>query len=550
MRILAPFVTFLVFALIQDYQKLELTAATAFTGLSLITMLSNPVNTLLRAIPMLKAALACFGRIEKFLESPSRKLHLLPLDVSRGGNDDGKSSTELTINTTPLDPVDQGETEMKNLNPYIQRCSNPTMIEVHNASFAWTADSSPTINSISFSVLRKSFVFIIGPVGCGKSTLLKGLMSETPFSQGVVHSDSLRSAFVDQTPWIQNTTIRQNIIGPSALNVAWYEEVVRACALDYDIAALPDSHGMLVSVLFSSLNKLCVNTKSGKIDTVVGSRGISLSGGQKQRVALARMLYARSELMIIDDGFSGLDAHTEEFVFTKLFGKAGLLRQLQTTVILVTNAVHRLPYADHIISLDASGRITEQGSLNHLRDAGGYVEGLETKRKYESDSDIIGRLTEALSPALAKKAAEKKKEDEEDELNRSVSEWSTYKYYLSSIGWSRALLSLSYITLSGMAVKLTELVLSYWTSAVAQRGNEANRLYISLYGMLAGVGTVFWNIAVYHFFLYVIPGSAQKLHAGLLQSVMNAPLYFFTSTDTGTTTNRLVVDTCGMILCG
>lgn len=270
----------------------------------------------------------------------------------------------------------------------------------------------------------------------------------------------------------------------------------------------------------------------------MGSGGISLSGGQKQRVALARMLYAKSELMIIDDGFSGLDPETEEIVFTRLFGKSGLLRQLETTVLLVTNAVHRLPYADHIIALDATGRITEQGSLHELRGAGGYVEGLEAGHKYESDSDVIGISAKEISVESPNSGAEQKKKAEQDELNRPIGEWSTYKYYFASIGWRRALLSLFLVSFSGVAVKLTELVVSLWTKAYAISGDEVNPLYLGLYGMIAGIGAIFWNVSVYHFFLYVVPGSAEKLHAGLLKSVMDAPLSFFTSTDTGVTTNR------------
>lgn len=273
-------------------------------------------------------------------------------------------------------------------------------------------------------------------------------------------------------------------------------------------------------------------------DTIVGSGGISLSGGQKQRVALARMLYAKSELMIIDDGFSGLDPEAEEIVFTRLFGKSGLLRKLETTVLLVTNAVHRLPYADHIISLDATGRITEQGSLHELRGAGGYVKGLETGHKYESDSDVIGISAKEIPVESPNSGAEQKKKAEQDELNRPIGEWSTYKYYFASIGWRRALLSLFLVSFSGVAVKLTELVVSLWTKAYATSGDEVNPLYLGLYGMIAGIGAIFWNVSVYHFFLYVVPGSAERLHAGLLKSVMDAPLSFFTSTDTGVTTNR------------
>lgn len=270
---------------------------------------------------------------------------------------------------------------------------------------------------------------------------------------------------------------------------------------------------------------------------------VELSGGQKQRVALARMLYVKTELMIIDDGFSGLDAETEEIVFTNLLGKSGFLRKLDITVILTTNGIHRLRYASHIIALDANGRITGQGTLDQLRGAGGYLETLEMRRTKKLDSD--GTDSNETGPSAKdilidspNSGAERKKKAEEDELNRPIGEWSTYKYYFTSIGWPRAFLSLFYVSFSGIAVKLTELVVSLWTRKIAVSGNEVNRLYLGLYGMLTGIGAIFWNISVYHFFLYVVPVSAEKLHANLLKTVMDAPLSFFRSTDTGITTNR------------
>jgi ATP-binding cassette subfamily C (CFTR/MRP) protein 1 len=278
------------------------------------------------------------------------------------------------------------------------------------------------------------------------------------------------------------------------------------------------------------------------LDTIVGSRGISLSGGQKQRVGLARALYSKKQLMLIDDGFSGLDAATEETVFVNLFGKQGILRRAGITAILVTHAVARLPYADHIIALNADGRIAEQGAFSFLRSAGGYVEGLATKHKYESTSgrgEGVGELvvdTIASHPVAANQS--KFTKAEEDNLSRQTGEWSTYKYYFGSIGWSRSLLSLISLVLSGTATKITELLITYWTDAISARGNEVNGLYLGLYGMLSAIGTVFWVVACYHFFLSLVPVSAEKLHARLLGTVMNAPLYFFTSTDTGVTTNR------------
>ncbi len=106
-----------------------------------------------------------------------------------------------------------------------------------------------------------------------------------------------------------------------------------------------------------------------------------MSGGQKQRIALARALYSRKELIIIDDCFSGLDAETEEAVFLKFFSQRGLLRKSARTAVLVTHAVSRLSYADYIIALDAHGQISEQGTFEHLQNSRGYVRGKPTQHR-------------------------------------------------------------------------------------------------------------------------------------------------------------------------
>jgi ABC-type multidrug transport system fused ATPase/permease subunit len=231
MRFYTPLVTFTLFVVLQRSTGQELNASTAYTTLSLITLLDWPTNTLLRAIPMLNSALGCFDRIQAFLESDFRKCYVFPREnPSISSQDQDYTSSG-------------GNIELNMLNLKSQRHSDPTMIEVQNASFAWSPNSRPTINNVSFCVLRQHFVFIIGPVGCGTSTLLKGLVSETPSATGFIHSDASEIAFVDQTPWAQNITIRQNILGQSSFDAPWFGEVTRACALDYDIAGLPNGDG-------------------------------------------------------------------------------------------------------------------------------------------------------------------------------------------------------------------------------------------------------------------------------------------------------------------
>ena len=118
---------------------------------------------------------------------------------------------------------------------------------------------------------------------------------------------------------MSNCSVRRNVCGPykvaDQIDVDWYNAVLKACALDEDVAHLKEGD-----------------------ETLVGSKGVNLSGGQKQRVALARALYAKNELMVFDDIFSALDEMTERKVFAGVFGDHGLARKIGATVLLATHS--------------------------------------------------------------------------------------------------------------------------------------------------------------------------------------------------------------------
>jgi ABC-type multidrug transport system fused ATPase/permease subunit len=143
---------------------------------------------------------------------------------------------------------------------------------------------------------------------------MKAMLGEIKPSKGFVYTGTRKIAYVSQHPWIQNLTIRQNILGVSSYDEAWYNQVVYACGLEQDIAELPN-----------------------KDATKAGSGGVSLSGGQKQRLALARAVYSRSDVIFLDDAFAGQDAATEEHIHQCLFAGNGLLRERGTTVVCITN---------------------------------------------------------------------------------------------------------------------------------------------------------------------------------------------------------------------
>lgn len=196
-----------------------------------------------------------------------------------------------------------------------------------------------------------------------------------------------------------------------------------------------------------------------------------------------------------------------------------------------------MPYADHIISFDSTGHITEQGTFDHLGNAGGYIHSLATKQKGEQenpDGDRPVTQTPAHNNMVPQHAAA--------EINRPVGDLAVYRYYFRSVGWLRTLLFFTLAVVFGVSNGMTQLLLTYWTDAVAVHGNSMNPFYLGIYGLLAGISTLGLMGAAWQFLINMLPKSAELLHRNLLQTVMAAPLSFFTATETGEITNRFSQD--------
>jgi ATP-binding cassette subfamily C (CFTR/MRP) protein 1 len=140
------------------------------------------------------------------------------------------------------------------------------VVSLHDVRFGWKFASPPDMPGITLQIKSSpsgTVVILVGPVGCGKSTFLKGLVGETLVLEGELFMKYPDLAFCNETPWLSNTSIRNNIVGedPSAFDSDWYRTVISACALDHDLK----------------------NMAAGD-ETSVGSKGSKLSGGQRQRI--------------------------------------------------------------------------------------------------------------------------------------------------------------------------------------------------------------------------------------------------------------------------
>lgn len=325
---MAPVAAFGVYSLLARASNSgrTLDTATAFTSLALLELLAAPVSIVIDTLAGVMSAVGSFERIRTFLAAESRKdFRSFP----------SLPTTQVTIvglqeNNPPYEEEKKRDNWIE-LNTILEVSAvNEICITVENASVE--LGKSPILKNLNFQIKRSKLTMIIGPVGCGKSTLLKALLGEIPTTSGSIQVAFSQSAYCSQSPWLTNENVQQNILGTSEMDTKWYDTVISACDLDSDLRNFPRGD-----------------------QSMVGSKGINLSGGQQMRLvssrvslpiitllsydqSLARALYARKKVMILDDILSGLDPTTEQTLFDALFEPEGICRQQGITVILATNA--------------------------------------------------------------------------------------------------------------------------------------------------------------------------------------------------------------------
>lgn len=180
---------------------------------------------------------------------------------------------------------------------------------------------------------------IVGSVGSGKSSLLSAILGEMVHIDGKVNTYGT-IAYLQQQAWIQNATLRDNILFGKPYDKDRYEKILEACALKTDLEILP-----------------------GGDETEIGEKGINLSGGQKQRVSLARAIYTDADIYLLDDPLSAVDSHVGKHIFNHVIGPKGLLGN--KTRVLVTHAITYLPQTDQVAVIK-DGYISENGSYEEL----------------------------------------------------------------------------------------------------------------------------------------------------------------------------------------
>lgn len=230
--------TFLVFVATKNQ---PLTTDIVFPALTLFNLLTFPLTVLPMVITAIIEASVAVGRVREYLLAP-----------------------ELQDDAVCREPA-------------VEKMGEVTL-RISGGGFAWRkSNGSNVLEDVGFIARKGELACIIGRVGAGKSSLLEAMLGNLFKQKGEVVSRG-DVAYVAQSPWVMNASVKENIVFGRRWDQKFYERTVRACALLDDYASLPDGDG-----------------------TQVGERGISLSGGQKTRVTLARAVYARADIYILDD---------------------------------------------------------------------------------------------------------------------------------------------------------------------------------------------------------------------------------------------------------
>ncbi|KAL3421008.1 hypothetical protein PVAG01_07453 [Phlyctema vagabunda] len=498
---------FAAFLPIANRDNLLFTTARIFNTLTLVSLISEPLQSFLQALPQLGMSLGCIQRIQAYLLTADHH------DPRRHFDDDFDSLTSSREGKEPTEKIKQE-------NAFV----------VRNGHFGWIAGSDAVLKDVNVEIPQGKLTLVVGPVGCGKTTLLHALLGEVVQVKGDVSCQRNEIAFCAQQPWLTNGTAREGIIGYSLDDPAWYDRVVRACALDLDFLELPLGD-----------------------QTSVGSGGTALSGGQKQRLALARAVYARKSVVLLDDVLSGLDRHTERSVFDGLFGVDGLFRTSlpDTTVVLATHAVRHLKFADHVIAMHPGGNGVDQGTLSELNDRGHVLQNPEhaAQEEKEEQEELVRQAKQPKTDTKTNAPAGTHSKSAPVKVEETVSDRNILQFYLKAMGlWN----TIGFMAMGVFTVGLWK-VSEYWARLWAEHSeahpeNPQNSFYLGIYALLNGLALVIATFWFGHWLLKVIPKTGISFHERILGTVLNSTYPFLSRADTGGLATRfgqdlLLVDT-------
>ncbi|CAC5413633.1 ABC transporter C family member 5,Canalicular multispecific organic anion transporter 1,Multidrug resistance-associated protein 6,Putative uncharacterized protein YKR104W,ABC transporter C family member 8,Multidrug resistance-associated protein 1,Cystic fibrosis transmembrane conductance regulator,ABC transporter C family member 12,ABC transporter C family member 14,Canalicular multispecific organic anion transporter 2,ABC transporter C family member 7,Putative ABC transporter C family member 15,ATP-bindin len=465
-------------------------------------------------------------------------------------------------------------------------------IYMKNGFFKWDKRCDQnTLEGINAKFKERKLIAVVGLVGSGKSSLISSILGEMEKTKGKVQVKG-SIAYVTQEAWIQNMTIKENILYGKQYDEKMYRKIIDCCCLKPDLKSLPADDL-----------------------TEIGERGINLSFGQKQRVNVARAVYADADIYLFDDPLSAVDGHVGKDLF-------------HNTRILVTHGVHWLPHVDRIVVMD-NGHISEEGTFDELVAHNGpfaqfLKQHLATEELSDDDDEQIIQMKNEMFDRLEHHASDVMTSDEEerqikeiiqrkssirrrssrlnsltfinsksfsssfhhanqllgdqgkliqdeesqvgsvsrnqkdnicflklkDVVSRQKVKTSVFITFIKAMGISTIMAAFSLLFMSRALQVYSNFWITYWTRVPYLKNetlmqtdeySNAQFYYLGMYGLFGGLQGL--TLFLYGMFLFTgFANASSSLHQKMLRCIMHCPMSFFDTTPVGRIINRFSSD--------
>ncbi|OJJ83074.1 putative ABC bile acid transporter [Aspergillus glaucus CBS 516.65] len=355
-------ITFTSFLLYTAVEHKRLTPSIAFPALSMFSLLRVPLDQLADMVAHVQESKVSLDRVDEYLNEEETEKFTQLHDTNVTGEPPKIAMEKMTCSWASSNGRTQGDV------------ANDT-------------DAFRLINmDIDFHVGKLNI--IAGATGSGKTSLLMALLGEMNLVDGTIYlpggsanrtelpvnpqTGLIESvAYCAQEAWLVNDTVKGNIVFASPWDQRRYNAVIKACALERDLAILDAGD-----------------------QTLVGEKGISLSGGQKQRISLARAIYSKARHLLLDDCLSAVDSHTAKHIFSEAL--MGPLMMQRTCILVTHNVALTIPQASHVVVLE-NGKIASQGHPDKVAASGALGEEmLKSRPTSRSGSQRISRVPSDL----------------------------------------------------------------------------------------------------------------------------------------------------------
>ncbi|KAF5288561.1 hypothetical protein FQA39_LY15340 [Lamprigera yunnana] len=386
-------------------------------------------------------------------------------------------------------------------------------VSINNGRASWNQSSDKSLfTDLNFNVKLGYLSSIVGPVGCGKSSLLQIILRELPLTEGQLCVNGVLS-YASQEPWIFSASIRQNILFGNEMETDRYNAVIKCCALEADLKLF--SHGD---------------------STNAGEKGDSLSGGQKARVNLARAIYRKADIYLLDDPLSAVDAHVGKEIFENCIRT--FLKD--KTVILVTHQLQYLKHVDDVIIIE-DGSVQARGAKLDFEESGlNFIKYIQETKKEEMEFSKKALIVQETDNSLMQKH-EKQEEELEHRATGSI-KFSTYKDYICA---SKSYLLLFVVSLlfvlTQLATSGSSYFVAYWVNTQEEPHHWEQATYMYTFSGIIGASIIF-GVFLLLTYVRLCLGNSTSLHNEMFNTVIHANLMFFNQNSSGRIINRFAKD--------